>query len=60
MMVQFLVESVGEFGDVHRKNVFKRAASVQLALFVYLLEIFSFLLSHSSIILVEYGFKYQC
>ena len=60
MMVQFPVESVGEFGDIHRNNVFKRAASVQLALFVYLLENFSFLLSHSPIILVKYGFKCQC
>jgi len=28
MMVQFLGESVGEFGDIHRNNVFKRAALV--------------------------------
>jgi len=35
-MVQFPVESVEEFGNVRRNNVFKRATSIQLVLLVCL------------------------
>ena len=52
-MVQFPVESVEEFGNVRRNNVFKRATSIQLVLLVCLLERSPFLSSHLLTILVK-------
>ena len=52
-MVQFPVESVEEFGNVRRNNVFKIATSIQLVLLVCLLERSPFLSSHLLTILVK-------